>query len=416
MGIFIILLFLILLSAFFSLSETALTAVTRIKVKKFYEEKVFGAKFLYLLRENPSRMLTTLLVSNNIVNIAAASITTIIFVDFFTKNKIFSEGIIIGISTLLITFLILVFGEIIPKTTAIKYADKLSLFVAPIVYFLSVIITPIVNFLDWICRPILKIFGVDLKANIPFMTEDELKIILSVGEEEGVIETTENKMIHSIFEFGDTSVKEVMVPLPDIFCLNARSYIKDVYEKIVQDGHSRIPVYEGSPDNIVGIVLAKDLIKIRGKENILTLKDIMRPAMFVPETKKIDELMKQMQTSRTHLAIVVDEYGVVSGLVTLEDLIEEIVGEIKDEFDKEEKDIEVLEDGSILVNAKLSIKDFNEKLKTNIPEGDYETIGGFVLSLIGKLPSVGDFALYQDMKITVEKISKRRITRIKISK
>lgn len=410
------LLVLVCFSAFFSFSETALTAVNRVKVRKMFEDKLLGSKALYTLRENPSKMLATLLVGNNIVNLAAASIATFIFIDFFAKKSILNEGVTVAASTLVMTLVILVFGEIIPKTAAIKHSDRFSLIVAPVVLALSVVITPVISFLDWICKPILKLFGADVKTNMPFVTEDELKMILSVGEEEGVIETSENKMIHSIFEFSDTVAKEVMVPRPDMFCLDSGTNVNEALEKIFEDGHSRIPVYEGSPENIVGIVMTKDLIKVCGRGNGSVLKDIMRAPLFVPETKKLDELMRLMQSSRSHIAIVVDEYGVVAGLVTLEDLLEEIVGEIEDEFDKEEKDLETLPDGSILINASLSVKDVNEKIGTRIPEGDYDTIGGFVLSLIGRLPFVGDSTKYEDLSIIVEKIAKRRITRVKITR
>ena len=410
------LLVLVCFSAFFSFSETALTAVSRVKVRKMFEDKLLGSKALYTLRESPSKMLATLLVGNNIVNLAAASIATFIFIDLFAKKSILNEGVTVAVSTLVMTLVILVFGEIIPRTAAIKHSDRFSLIVAPVILVLSVVITPVISFLDWICRPVLRLLGADIKTNIPFVTEDELKMILSVGEEEGVIETAENKMIHSIFEFSDTVAKEVMVPRPDMFCLDSCTKADEALEKIFEDGHSRIPVYDGSPENIVGIVMIKDLIKVCGRGDGSSLKDIMRAPLFVPETKKLDELMRLMQSSRSHIAIVVDEYGVVAGLVTLEDLLEEIVGEIEDEFDKEEKDLETLPDGSILINARLSVKDVNEKIGTRIPEGDYDTIGGFVLSLIGRLPFVGDSTKYEDMSIIVEKIAKRRITRVRITR
>ena len=416
MVIAVTLFILVCCSAFFSFSETALTAVNRMKVRKMYEDKLFGSKALYILRENPSKMLATLLIGNNLVNLAAASIATVMFIDFFAKRLIFNEGVAITVATLVTTLILLIFGEIVPKTTAIKHADKFSLVMAPAVLALSVIITPVLILLDWICRPALKLLGSDVKTNTPLVTEDELKMMLSVGEEEGIIDTSENKMIHSIFEFSDTVAKEVMVPKPDMFCMNANMQVSEALENIFEDGHSRVPVYDGSPDNIVGIVMTKDLITIRGRESTSVLKDIMRAPLFVPETKKLDELMRLMQSSRSHIAIVVDEYGVVAGLVTLEDLLEEIVGEIEDEFDKEEKDLETLSDGSILVNARLSISDVNEKIGTRIPEGDYDTIGGFVLSLIGRLPFMGDSTKYEDLNITVEKIAKRRITRVKISR
>jgi putative hemolysin len=410
------LLVLVILSAFFSMSETALTAVSRIKVKKLAEANHFGAKFLKKLREDPNKMLATILVGNNLVNLAAASLATFIFLDLFAGRQFLNEGVTIATSTLVMTLLILVFGEIVPKTAAMKYSEKLSTSVAPVIWGIAVLLTPVISLLDRICRPLLRLVGADVRNEAPFVTEEELKLLLSMGEKEGVLETSENKMIHSIFEFGDTVAKEVMVPKPDMFCLDIKTPMEEAIQKISEDGHSRVPVFEGSHDNIIGLVMAKDLIKVQGSKENVQLRDLVRSPLFVPETKKLDELMKLMQASRTHIAIVVDEYGVVAGLVTLEDLLEEIVGEIEDEFDKEEKGVETLSDGTILVDARLSVKDVNEKLGTDIPEGDYDTIGGFVLSLIGRLPYIGDSASYGDFRITVEKISKRRITRVRISR
>jgi CBS domain containing-hemolysin-like protein len=229
-----------------------------------------------------------------------------------------------------------------------------------------------------------------------------------------VLEQEEKEMIHSIFEFSDSMAKQVMVPRPDMFCLDVNTPLSEALVKISEEGHSRVPVYEGTVDNIIGLVFAKDLLGLCVENRSATLRDILRPPLFVPESKKLDELMRQMQSIRTHIAIVVDEYGGVAGLVTLEDLLEEIVGEIKDEFDTEEKNIEVLPDASVLIDARLPVAEVNEKIGTSIPEGDYDTVGGFVLSLIGKIPAIGDTKRFEDLRITVEKVFKRRITRIKI--
>lgn len=410
------LLLMLLLSAFFSLSETALTAVSRIKVKKMLKQGVLGAKALYDLRENPNKMLSTILVGNNLVNSAAVALATSIIIGIFEKQSIANFGIAVGISTVLMSALILIFGEITPKVLAIKYADRISLFVAPLISFIAVIFNPIIFTLNIVCKPIIKLFGGDIKAKIPFVTEEELKMLLSVSEEEGVLESEEKEMIHSIFEFGDSTVKEVMTPKPDIFAIDAALPIKEAIKNINEAQHSRVPVFEGTIDNIIGIVFIKDLLDVFIKGEEVELKKILRPPLFVPETKKLDELLHLMQSSHMHIAIIVDEYGSNSGLVTLEDLIEEIVGEIKDEFDIEEKTIEALSDGSFLVDGRISVSEINEKIKTSLPEGDYDTLGGFVFSLLGKLPSIGDAVRYDDLKIIVERISKRRITRVKIVK
>jgi len=416
MSDFVLLIVFVSFSAFFSLSETAITAVSRIKVKRFFNQNLYGSKALYELREHPNKMLSTILFGNNLVNIAAVSLATSMIIKTFVKYSITSESIAISAATVIMTTVLLIFGEISPKTIAIKFADRIALVVAPIVSILSIVFYPFIVLFNFICKPIIKLFGADTKIHVPFVTEEELKMLLSMSEEEGVLEQEEKEMIHSIFEFSDSIAKQVMVPRPDMFCLDVNTPLSEALVKISEEGHSRVPVYEGTIDNIIGLVFAKDLLGLCVENRSSTLRDIVRPPLFVPESKKLDELMRQMQSIRTHIAIIVDEYGGVAGLVSLEDLLEEIVGEIKDEFDTEEKNIEVLADGSVLVDARLTVSEVNEKIGTTVPEGDYDTIGGFVLSLIGKIPSVGDTARAEDLRITIEKVFKRRITRIKINR
>ena len=412
----LILLFFVLCSTFFSLSETALTAISRIKIKKFLKQGLFGAKALFELRENPNKMLSTILVGNTLVSIGAASLATSIFINLLERRSITNESIAVILATITMTFLILVFGEITPKTIAMKSSEKIALFVAPIIAFIAFAFSPIIYVLNLFCKPLIKLFGGDTKAHVPFVTEEELKMLLSVGQEEGVIEQEEKDMIHSIFEFSDTTAKAVMTPRPDMFCLDASLPINDAIKRVIDEGHSRVPVYESTVDNITGVIFAKDLLALFAEGKQEDLKKVLRPPLFVPESKKLDDLLRQMQSSHMHIAIIVDEYGGTSGIVTLEDLIEEIVGEIKDEFDIEEKSVDVASDGSALVDARLSVNEVNEKIKTALPEGDYDTIGGFVVSLLGKLPTVGDIATFEDLRIYVEKVFKKRITRVKIVK
>ncbi|MCX5749025.1 MAG: hemolysin family protein [Candidatus Saganbacteria bacterium] len=414
MSDFVLLAVFIALSAFFSLSETAITSVGRIKVKKFLSQNLYGSKALYELREHPNKMLSTILLGNSLVTVAAASVATTMSIKIFSDYGVKSESIAVSVATFIMTALLLIFGEISPKTIAIKFADRISLVVAPMITVISILFKPFNLFFNALCKPIIKFFGADTNISVPFVTEEELKMLLSVSEEEGVLEQEEKEMIHSIFEFSDSIAKQVMVPRPDMFCLDVNTPLSEALVKISEEGHSRIPVYEGTVDNIIGLAFAKDLLRLCVENRNSNLRDIIRPPLFVPETKKLDEIMRQMQSIRTHIAIVVDEYGGVSGLVALEDLLEEIVGEIKDEFDTEEKNIEVFPDGAVLVDARMTVSEVNDKLATSVPEGDYDTIGGFVLSLIGKIPVIGDTARFEDLRITVEKVFKRRITRIKI--
>jgi len=410
----LILALLVVCSAFFSMSETALTSVSRIKIKKFLGQGFFGAKALYDLRENPNKMLSTILVGNNLVNMGAASLATYIFINLFERRGLMSESVAVTAAALTMTFLVLIFGEITPKTIAIRLSDRIALFVAPVISFLSLIFYPVIYVLDILCRPLIKLFGGDAVSKVPFVTEEELKMLLSVGHEEGVLEQEEKEMIHSIFEFGDTTAKAVMTPKPDMVCLEVSTPLKEAAARIIEAGHSRIPVYEGTVDNITGVLFAKDLIGIFAMGKQADLRELLRPPLFVPESKKLDDLLRQMQSCHMHIAIIVDEYGGTAGIVSLEDLIEEIVGEIKDEFDIEEKTVDILSDGSALVDARLSVVEVNEKVGTALPEGDYDTVGGFVVSLLGKLPTVGDIARFEDLRIYVERVFKKRITRIKI--
>lgn len=413
----IVLLVLLILSAFFSASETALTSIGRLKVRRLIMEKIRGSKSLQYLTDNPSRMLSTILIGNNIVNICASVLAGGIVMRY--TAQLGSTGVAIGVATGAMTFIILVFGEITPKTVAIRNAEKISLFVAPIISTLEVVVRPVAYLLSFVSRPFIRFFGGRIPKKGPFITEKEIKMLVSIGEREGVIEEEEREMITSIFEFGDTTVREVMTPRPDMQCIEVKEPIENAIKTIQEGGHSRIPVYDGSMDNIIGVVYAKDFLKVMGEDlTKLNLRDFLRPPLIIPEGKKIDDLLHQMQSARTHVAIIVDEYGDTAGLVTLEDLIEEIVGEIYDEFEKKVKPVEKIDKNTTIIDARLSIKDINKLLKINLPEREeeYGTVSGFVFTLLGKIPAVGDSVRYGEFEISVERVHRRRITRLKITK
>lgn len=399
---------LLLFSAFFSCSETALTAVSKMRIAQLLERKKMGAVALNELRQDAGKMISTILIGNNIVNTWSSVLAASIAFEYFKKIAGNNESVFIGMVTFVMTFLILIFGEITPKSIAIRNAEPIALFVAPIILFFEKVFRPIAWILRFFTRPIIMLFG---KSSDKKITEDEIKMVISAGEREGVIEQEEKEMLSSIFEFGDTAVSEVMTPRPDIKSIEVAKTSEDLFSLIKDVGHSRIPVFDGNIDNIVGVVYAKDLIAKEGRE----MKDYLRPVLIIPESKKIDDLMRQMQSVRTHMAVVVDEYGVTVGIVTLEDLIEEIVGEIHDEFEKESRKIEKLDDNAWLVDARLAVSDL-EKIGLMIPEGDYDTIAGFVFTNLGKAPAVGDFVRIDGYKVSVEKLFRRRITRVKIEK
>jgi CBS domain containing-hemolysin-like protein len=408
-----LLLFLFVLSAFFSAAETALTSLSRIRLNRMIEDKVRGAGLVRDLKEDPSGFLSTILIGNNLVNIAASALATSITIRLFLARGWGGTALAVSAATGVMTFLILTFGEIIPKTIALRKAESFSLLVAPIIITLRAVLKPLAYLIGFICRPFIYVFGGKAPEKGPFVTEEEIRMILATGEKEGVIEQEEREMITSIFEFGDTIVREVMTPKPDISAVDSKSTLEQIKKVIIDSGHSRIPIYEGTLDNVLGIIYAKDLLKPGAAEN---LKELLRPAIFIPETKRVSELLHEMQAARTHLAIIVDEYGVTTGVVTLEDLIEEIVGEIHDEFEREEKMIEKIDKNTYIVDGRLSLKDLNDRLKLGLPEDEkeYDTIGGFVFSQLGKAPSVGHSIKYDDLVISVERVLRRRITRVKI--
>jgi gliding motility-associated protein GldE len=400
---------LFLLSAFFSGSETAYLAVSRAKIRKLAKDGDPRAKVLLHLIEHPNRVIVTILVGNNLVNITAASLATSLAIEAFG-----SKGI--GIATGVVTLIVLIFGEITPKSYSATNAEKVALFVARPIYLLMKLLAPLVLLLSKFAKLLVKSFGGEVKLG-PFITEEELKMLVEVGEEVGAIEKEEKEMISGIFEFGDTDVKEIMVPRIDMKCIEAGESIETARKLILETGHSRIPVYEGSIDNIIGILYAKDLLKYLNSKGAKpkSLREIIRPAYFVPETKKLDDLLREFQQNRVQIAIVVDEYGGTAGMVTLEDILEEIVGEIKDEYDiAEEEPLERIDEKQAIVDARMSIHDVNEALDINLPEEEFDTIGGLVFNTIGRIPSPGDEVEIDGVKLRVEKMRGRRIMKVRV--
>ncbi|MFA6170471.1 MAG: hemolysin family protein [Candidatus Margulisiibacteriota bacterium] len=408
----LVMILLLMMSAFFSASETAITSLSRLKIKGLLEKKARGAIALSLLKEKPGDFLSTILIGNNLVNTAAAAVATSLTISIFERSGAGEMAYAVGLATGLMTFFLLVFGEITPKTVAIHNAERVALMAAPIIYFLKFLFQPIAFLVNIFCRPLVYLFGGGKMGKGGFLTEEEIEMVLAEGEKEGLIEEEERAMISSIFAFGDTIAREVMTPRPDMIACEVNQTVKEVTKLILDSGHSRIPVYEGSLDNVIGVVYAKDLLKkSRG-----TIREMLHSPFVIPESKKVAELLHEMQTARTHLAIIADEYGMTSGIVTMEDLVEEIVGEIHDEFEREEKGYEHVDDGAAIIDGKLAIADLNDRLGVEIPKGDYDTVGGFVFSQLGKAPSVGDVVHYENLLISVERVQRRRITRVKIVK
>lgn len=408
---FVLLIFLIFMSGFFSASETALTALSKAKVRKLKEEKRKGAERIEKLLSNTPRLLSTILIGNNLVNILAAAIATKLAVDRF-------QDIGVGIATGALTVIVLIFGEITPKTFAIRHSEKVALSTVWAISAISYVLYPVGKVFVLIANTILRIFGQKAIEQGPFATPEELKALVAIGEEEGVIEKEERKMIHSILEFGDTIVREVMVPRTDMVCVEKNQSVEEALVAAQEKGYSRIPVYEENIDNIVGILYVKDMLNFvaAGKTSI-QVRELAREAYYVPETKRVDDLLREFQKKKIHMAIVFDEHGGTAGLVTLEDLLEEIVGEIFDEYDfEEEKRIEEVAEGEWIFDGRVDIDAVEELLEIDLSEEESETIGGFVTTLLGHLPNEGEKAEYENYEFIVEKVSARRVKKVRVRK
>ncbi|NOX97054.1 MAG: HlyC/CorC family transporter [Nitrospirae bacterium] len=407
---------LLLFSAYFSASETSLTSLGRLKMKSLIEREKKKASLLSIWLEDPNRLLATILVGNNIVNVAASVLFTTILFRLLGPGAV---GRATALSIGIMTFLILVFGEIAPKTYARQNAEKVALQIIKLLRLLSQILSPLTIALVFVANIIIRFSGGKITKPGPFMTEEEIRGMLSVGEEEGVLEEKEKEMIDSIFEFGNTKVQEVMIPRLDIVAVEAGRSLTDILKVAVDAGHSRIPVFEKKVDNIIGVLYVKDLLSLweNKDEEKLKVKDLIRAPYFVPETKQVSELLREFQKKKIHLAIVVDEYGGTAGLVTLEDLLEEIVGEIEDEYDEEREGIKILGEGVALIDGKTDVGEANEKLDIDLPEKEgVETVAGFVVDRLGRVPQTGEELTYKNLLISVVEADRRRVVKVKIVK
>jgi len=403
----IYLIILLIFSAFFSGSEVALISLNRFKVRQLFEHKRNGSKALKKLKDDPQRMLATILIGNNLANVASSAIATSISLSIFRSYSV-------GIATGIMTFLILIFGEITPKSLATQYNEKIALMVARPIWILSIVLKPVLKFFDLFLNSFTKVFGGTSKK--PMFTEEEFKSMLKYGEQEGTIMEREMNMIHNVFEFNDIDVSEIMTPKADMISISKNSKVNHLVDLFLKKPYSRIPVIEKSKDHVVGIVFLKDAFKyLKSKKNI-SIEKIMRKPYFVPESKKIDSLLKQFQKRKEHMAIVVNEHGTNIGLVTLEDVVEEIVGEIVDETDKIDPNIRKLNSKTWLVKGKTDIDEVNEKLKIGIKEDDYDTLSGFIMHYTGRIPKEDDKIVYKRFTLIIEELVGNRISKVKIVK
>jgi len=412
----IVLFILILLSAFFSSAETALTTVNKIRLQNLEEEGNKNAKLVIKLISNPGKLLSTILVGNNVVNLTASSQMTLLATDIFSDAGL-GIGVAtgIGLATGLLTLLILLFGEIAPKTYATLNAESISLKYARIIYVLTVLMTPIIFLINKIALGFLVLFRIDTKGSNTTITENELLKIIDVSHEEGVIEREEREMINNVVDFGDSLAKDVMVPRIDISFIKAESSYDEVVKAFRIEKYSRIPVYDESKDNVLGIVNLRDVFYYTGQPEDFVLNDILREPYFTYEYQKTSELLIQMRENSINIAIVLDEYGATAGLITLEDLLEEIVGDIRDEYDDEEYDlIQPISESEYIVDGSTKLDDLNDMIGTTFLSDDYDSIAGYIIDLLGHIPQEGEEVVSQDTKMVIEKMDKNRIEVIHI--
>ena len=391
------------------MSETALMSMSKIRLRHLVENHVKHAKLTQDLLDHPNQLLGTILVGNNLVNIAASAIATSIAI-YFWNNK----GV--GIATFLMTLLILIFGEITPKNIAIDYTEEIVLFIAPIMNVFVKIFSPVVWVLTNFTNGLLHLFGLNKQEKKPLITEEELKTIVEVSSQEGVLESDEKEIIDNIFEYSDMRVKDIMIQRMDIVAVDVSATYEEVVEAFGEKQFSRIPVYEDTIDNIVGVLYAKDLFFIPvEKIKQFDIKKYMREPFYTYEFIKISDFFRRMQGDRIHIAIVLDEYGGVAGIITMEDIIESILGDINDEYDpQDEEDIVCIKEGEYLVNGSVRLEDLNEEIGTHFESEDFESIGGFILGILGRIPRTGEIINYESIRFVIEKVDKSRIMKIRL--
>jgi putative hemolysin len=400
-------------SAFFSGSEAALISLSRIHARAMVERGVKGADAVVRLLEDRNRFLTSILIGNTVVLLAADSLATLLFIQAGIPHAAIW-------STLVMTVFLLLFGEIIPKQVAVANHERWAVRLAPVLDRIAWIMTPVNAAFLFATNGIVRLFGVSPIARGPFVTEDDIRNLVNVGVEQNVLEEGEREMIHSIIQFGDTIVREVMTPRLDMVTVEVRASARRALELIVKEGYSKLPVYQDSIDDVIGVMHDRELLVALADGSLAntSLRDLMRPIVLVPESKRVSELLREMQRNKYSLAVVVDEYGGTAGLVTMEDLLEEIVGEIRDEHDEgEEEPIRIISDDEAVIDAGTNIEDVNARLGLHLPHEDFETIGGLTVGLFGRLPQEGEEIDAGDqVRLKIDRTRGRRILSLRLYK
>ena len=404
----IVLVILLIGSGFFSASETALMSLSKIRIRHMKEEGVKGAKLVSNLIEEPNKLLSSILIGNNVVNIAATSISTSLFITLLGATGV-------PIATALMTVLVLIFGEITPKTIAANSSEKVAILVSKPIKAIIFILTPVVWILNIVTNLIFKLFGIKTKGNEPYITEEELKTMVNVGHEEGVLEIEEREIINNVFQFGDMQAKEAMVQRLDIIAIDVEDSYEEIIQQFKEEKLSRMPVYNESIDDIIGVLNIKDIIFLSDEEiENFDIKLYVREAFFTYEFKKITQLLEEMKKEKIQMAIVVDEYGGTAGIITVEDLVEVIVGDIDDEYDEEDEDIIVVKEDEYIVDGGLKISDVNELIGVRLESEEFDSIGGYIIGYLRRLPEENEVIEVDNIKFCIESLDKNRIKKIRI--
>lgn len=414
----LVLIALVGLSAFFSSAETALVTVNKIRVRNLIEEGDKRAVILSKVIEDQGKMLSAILIGNNIVNISASSLATIMVTRWLANTPL--AAVAAGISTFVLTLIVLVFGEITPKTCATIHSEKIALNYARIIYTWMYIATPLIFIMNNLSLGILFLMRIDPNEKSDSYTEEEIRTIVDVSHEDGVIEPEEREMINNVFDFGDASAKDIMVPKVDMSFLNVDATYEETLDLYREHKYTRYPVYEETTDNVIGMINVKDLLIYEDREHF-NARNILRSVLYTHEHKSTSDLLLEMKKSSTNMAIVLDEYGTTSGMVTIEDLLEEIVGDIRDEYDEDEEElIRQLSDREYLVNGAMSLDDLNDALyleekNLNLESEDYDSVGGIIIELLDHLPEVGEEVTTENgIRLVVDSMDKNRIDQVHI--
>lgn len=396
---------LIVLSAFFSSAETALTTANKIKLKGLAAQGNKNAEIFLKVTEDPGKMLGAILIGNNIVNLSASSLATSLTMRVF-------GNVYVSVGTGILTLLILIFGEISPKTLASIHSENLALAYARMIWLLMKILTPLIFLTNMLSHLFLKLFGIDPHAKPETMTETELRTYVDVSHEDGVIETDEKQMIYNVFDFGDAQAKDIMVPRVDMVSVDVNTPFNEVFAIFREEKFTRLPVYEESPDHVIGVINIKDIV-FNG-EDTFDMRTLMREPYFTYEYKRTSELLEEMRQASNNFTIVLDEYGATAGLITLEDLLEEIVGEIRDEYDKDEEDlIRRISDTEFVIAGSMKLDDINDALGLSLESEDYDSLGGFIIEYLDHLPVAGEsITTKEEIRLVVDSVDKNRIDRI----